>query len=280
MARKGAQKRGTATSKAGTPGRVPNIGDLREVPRYVEGWRAGDVDATTRLQELGRDAAAQVARIADEAGDPALAEFARKLAVITPQLPTNMYALREAAVDASVARALREAPALAEAPPITVAGGTLGIFDPELVKEALVRRGRPRGRPGSLIAGELLVQGLPIQRPVAVQLSPGPAPEGQATVAHRLQVRSGVVFVGPPEASDGPRMGTIRLDPHQTALQLRAAEGGFVRLAPGVYRVGVYFDAPVVRVQLLPDPQPEAPLGRDPTAYEPLPRAPARPEPS
>lgn len=269
MAKRGAQKRGTASSKPQDPEGEPIVGDLREVEACVRRWSEGDPTAASWLQNLGRDAAVIVARLAEAAGDPSLTAFAKKLAVVPPQVTTNLYALREASVEAVIARAREEAPEPSAAPPFQLSGGALGIFDPRVVKEALVRRGRPRTRPEAVAAGEVLSQGLPVNREIPVQLRADPIPEGQEVVRHRLKVESGVIFAGPPEASDGPRMGTVRLDPFATQLDAFLGKGALFRLAPGVYRLGLYFQAPIVHVHIAPDPDPGASLSQD---YQPLPR--------
>ena len=61
-----------------------------------------------------------------------------------------------------------------------------------------------------------------------------------------------VLFVGPPEAADGPRLGTVRLDPHKTALDDHAVRGGFVAVPPGRYAVALTRGAKGLVVHLTP----------------------------
>ena len=80
--------------------------------------------------------------------------------------------------------------------------------------------------------------------------------------------------MGPPEAADGPRMGTVRLDPFSTLLDEHADKGRFVRLPNGVLALHVYLDqAGAVRIHIVADDAPEGQLDLSPMAPVIPPRA-------
>lgn len=257
-------KKDRKRAKAQDPLDVGADADLRTVPAHLNAWRTGQRDeATTTLIGMGRDAAFLVQEAAKDADDPELTELARKLAAIPPQVETNLTALRLHAVSERVEDAKAEAPLLVDVPSHSAVGGAIGLFDPMRVQEDLAKSGRPRRDAERLSAGHVAWFGLPSAEATEVRLSTEPPPEGQATRRLRLDVVSGVVFVGRPEASDGPRLGTVRLDPFHTALD--AHEGRFARLKAGVYAVHGYLGPDGgLRIHVIPDSSPQEALEVDP----------------
>jgi hypothetical protein len=110
--------------------------------------------------------------------------------------------------------------------------------------------------------GDVAWFGLPTAAPTAVRFTTQPCETGALRL--RLRVDSGVVFAGPPEASDGPRLGTVRIDPNRTQLDEHLGKGRFLRMKPGVYRIDARLGPDGVVVHLIPDPDPDARLDLDP----------------
>jgi hypothetical protein len=249
-------------------------GDLRRVPALVEGWLAGDEDAASTLTGLGRDAAHPVLALAEARRSPELAELGRRLLATPPQVATNLLALREASVAALVARVKADAPRLDRAREVEVEGGAFALFDPARVTDALARGGRPRRDAARLGAGDIAWVGLPTAGRTVARLAPGAAPPGLHTLELRLAVESGVVFAGPPEAADGPRLGAVRRDPFSTALDEYRARGAFLRLKAGTYRLQLALaDEDLLLVHLAPDPSPAEPLAVELDSLGAVPRA-------
>lgn len=251
-------------------------GDLRVVSAHVKAFveDGKEDEATAALVAMGRDAAFLVKQEADARAHEGLSELARRLAALPPQVDTNLYPLRRASVKARVEEAKADAPLAVQAENLMAVGGAVALFDPLKVVDDLVKSGRPRRDPARLEAGHLAWVGLPSAEGTPVRLLAEPPPRGQAVRRLRLDVQSGVVFVGPPEASDGPRLGTVRLDPFHTALDAHLEEGAFVRMKPGLYAVSAYLDAQrAVRIHLEPEPEPDLALATDPASLGDLPRA-------
>lgn len=264
MGRKSTKKgKGKASAKA-SGSSVGAEGDLRQVPRYVEALARGDEEAASALMTFGRDASYTVTKMARERGDAQLEALGRRLGAVPPEVETNLFALREASVQSLLAKARTGAPVAQQVKSVAVAGGAVAFFDPARIKDSLVRSGRPRKEPGRVSAGDVAWVGLPTPHATEVRLLFAPPPEGQPGVQLRLRIESGVVFVGPPEAADGPRMGEVRRDPFGTALSEHAASGHFLRVKPGTYSLWVYLASPRdLAVHLTPDPTPEDPLAVD-----------------
>jgi len=249
-------------------------GDLRAVAAHLKAYHNGQSEeATIALMGMGRDASFLVREAAESSDDPELTELAKKLAAVPPQVDTNLYGLRRASVQDRVNEALEDAPLAIEAENLMATGGAIAFFDPMRVQDDLAKSGRPRRDPERAQVGDLAWVGLPTAGGTPVQLHADPPPEGQQTRRLRLKVQSGVVFVGPPEASDGPRLGTVRLDPFHTELDAHMMRGAFVRLKPGIYAVHAYLSDSALEVHLIPDPAPTAEIAVDPASLGDVPRA-------
>lgn len=272
MAKQGSGKKPKPKKKA----KVSPDGDLETIEAHVEAYLAGRSDAATTLTNMGRDAAHTVLQLARAKQSEPLEQFARRLAAIPPQVETNLKDLRRKSVRRRIETERKHAPKAEEAGEVRVAGGAIAVFDPQRVLEDLVLGGRPRQRAERLQAGDIACLGLPTAEEVPVRFQQGPAPDGQPTARLRLKVDSGMVFVGPPEAADGPRMGTVRLDPFSTRLDELAPRGRFLRMSNGVLVVWAYRDAEgAVCLHVAEDPDPGADLGLSPLApvAPPPPRA-------
>lgn len=283
MAKKGATKnRGQRKSKSERKrakakeelNKVGIEGDLRVVSLHCKAFLDGQEDeATAALMVMGRDASFVVRAAADESGNQGLSDLARKLAAVPPQVDTNLHAMRSLSVQILVDDAMEDAPLAVHAENLMAVGGSVAIFDPLMVQEDLAKSGRARRDPERLQAGDLVWMGLPSASGTALHLRSDPVAEGQPTRRLRLQVKSGLVFVGPPEASDGPRLGTVRLDPFHTALNEHLEKGAFVKVKPGIYAVYAYLSDGALALHLLPDPDPSEELVVDPGALGELPGA-------
>lgn len=239
-------------------------GDLRLVGQHIEHFLAGRREAEEALLLLGRDASALVNAEADKRKSEELATLGKKLAAMPPRVSTNLHALRMASVESLASAGKSKAPKLAKAPKVEVKGTSVVLFDPARIADALARSGRVRNDNERVSKGDIAWFGLGTAESHVVQLSSEPPP-GPSRVRLGLEVASGVIFVGPPEAADGPRLGTIRLDPHKTALDDHAVRGGFVAVPPGRYAVGVSKSAGGVVVHLTPV-EGDAPFEVDMTA--------------
>ncbi len=255
-ARKGAVK---------PPTEFDGPGDLRAVEYHVDQWSRGVEEGLNMLLMLGRDASFIVERMAKERGTDELKDLARRLVATRPRMESNLYELRAASVNKLVDDAFTKAPNAVDIGEMEIAGGTLGIFDPKRLAEKLARGGRARKDPAQLNAGDLAAFGLETFKGVNIRFTTNPVEAGQRALQLRLAVDSGVVFVGPAQASDGPRMGTLRLDPFTTTLDQYVNEGRFLRIKPDVYRVfAIPEEGGGVTVHLNPDPNPEEDLQLDP----------------
>ncbi len=253
---------------------VPPEGDLTTIEAHVEAFLAGTSEAATVLTEMGRDAAFTVMQLAKEKKHEELEQFARRLAAIPPQVTTNLHDLRRRSVRRRVEMERREALKAVEVTDLAISGGAVALFDPQRVVEDLATGGRPRRHAERLGAGDIACLGLPQADPVPVRILAEPPPADQPVARLRLHVESGLIFVGPPEASDGPRMGTVRLDPFSTALDDLADRGRFLRMANGVWALWGYIDPDgAVRLHAVPDEAPTEPLELSPMAPVTLPRA-------
>ena len=240
-------------------------GDLRAVEYHVDQWQHGVEEGLNMLLMLGRDAAFIVNKLAKERGNEEIEELGRRLVATRPQLETNLYELRIASVGKLVDEALPTVPNAAEAGALKISGGAFALFDPKRLAEELARGGRPRKDPARMAAGDVVVFGLDAGREVPVQVTTAALPDGQPALEQRLVVESGVIFLGPPQASDGPRMGSLRLDPFSTSLNEHLSQGHLLRLKSGVYRVAAHQDSDGgAVVHLKPDDSPDAPLEIDP----------------
>lgn len=240
MAKKGGKKnRGVKKPKGKNKPKVQvaTDADLRYVPQHVENWLKGVQEAGQALMTLGRDAAYTVLALAQEKDHTELKEFGRKLAAIPPQVDTNLDALREQSVRDHLAKYRNEAPAPSDVTDYEIRGGAIALFDPKRIMENLVHHGRPRRDPTRLVSGALAWYGLPRAEPTKVRFVEDAPPEGQPTARLRVKIESGVLFVGPPEASDGPRLGAVRKNPFGTAIDEYAERSRFLKLKPGTYAV-------------------------------------------
>ena len=232
----------------------------------MDAYRAGEVAAMEVLTSLGRDACFSALKYAEKLGDEELIDFSRRLVAVPPSIETNLFELREASVDARVKEARTVVPALASEP-LVRATGSFALFDPLQTKRFLARGGRARKEPDAQHKGTLAVFGLSVSHEVTVRILQGEGPEGVSGVEQRLRVGSGVVAAGAPESSDGPRLGSVRLDPHRTQLD-EALDKGMAELRalnPGVYRlVAIHPDPRTLAVYIRPDDTPEVSLAKDP----------------
>lgn len=236
-------------------------GDLRLVDLHVQRWIKGEEGPEAALLAMGRDASHTVVQIAEQLGDEKLKEFGRRLAAVRPRVDTNFWALRAGSVERIIldAKARGAKPAF-EAGVLKVPGYAVALFDPILVLDALVKGGRPRNEIPRVARGDITWFARPGREQDGLRFTLEPARDGEADLRLRLRVQSGIVFVGPPEASDGPRLGTLRLDPFRTQLDGFVDQGTFVAVPPGVYRVEVIASSPgEIRLALVEIPKDEPP---------------------
>ncbi|MEM7679290.1 MAG: hypothetical protein AAF449_25235, partial [Myxococcota bacterium] len=208
MAKQGGKGKGKPKPKK-RANKVNARGDLNTIETHVQAYLGGNTDAATVLTEMGRDAAFTVLQLAKRAENADLEKFARRLAAIPPQVETNLHDLRRKSVRRRIETSRRDAAPAVDVD-ATFSGGALGIFDPQRVIEDLAVGGRPRRQADRLEVGDIACIGLPHAGELSVRFFEEAPPEGQAVAKLRLKVESGMVYVGPPEASDGPRMGTVR----------------------------------------------------------------------
>lgn len=213
------------------------VGDLRLVAQHVEGFLNGVREAEEALLLMGRDAAALVLAEADKRKSEPLSELGRKLAALRPRVDTNLHELRAESVGRLCELAQKNAPKLSSSPVITVRSPAVALFDPVRVVDALARTGRPRNDVARVTAGDIAWAGLGGKESYAVRLTADAPADAAGALELRLVVESGAVFVGPPEAADGARLGTVRLDPYRTGLDDHLERGAFVGVAAGAYRV-------------------------------------------
>lgn len=239
MGRKSREKKEKRKKKQTAPAanEVEGAGDLRLVAAHVNEYRKGVEEAETALRMLGRDAALTVIRLGEELADAKVIELGQSLVAVRPRFPTNLYELREDSVAKHIEAARKDAPLLTDDVKVPDQSLAVGIFDPARVADALIKSGKPRQRAERLGAGDIAWFPINHAASAAVRLKVGEAPKSATSSAMRVCVESGIVFVGPPQASDGPRLGTIRLDPFTTNLDKHLSAGVFVRVAPGQYEV-------------------------------------------
>jgi hypothetical protein len=249
--------------KSGMPSKgFEGPGDLRAVRYHVEQWRKHGVEeARNMLMMLGRDASFTVCEVAEEWKDEELLAFGRRLVAVRPQLETNLDDLRRLSVKTHVEEAKESALPAVEIEGVQAVGGAFALFDPQRLIEDLTKGGRPRKELDRVNAGDVAWFGLPTAGATAIRFTTQPAPAGALRL--RLRVDSGVVFAGAPEASDGPRLGTVRRDPHRTRLDEHLNSGHFLRMKPGVYRIDARLESGTVMVHLRPDEAPETKLEID-----------------
>ncbi len=219
---------------------VTGSGDLRLIEAHVTQWLAGTPEAEAALKMLGRDASLTVMQIGERLKNAEVVEFGKRLVAVKPQFPTNLMALREDSVVQHVARAQSDAPQVSADAELHVGSHTLAIFDPALVADALVKGGKPRADGARVAEGHVAVFSLDPLMEADVGTTTEAVADDQPVTVRRVLVKSGVVFCGPQEASDGPRLGTVRLDPFRTALDDHLERGAFRRVQPGVYKVSAY----------------------------------------
>jgi hypothetical protein len=256
---KKARREGTTTSLVTTTGEQglyaqledAGSGDLRLVGQHVEKFLEGVREAEEALLLLGRDASALVIAEAAKRDDPRLVELGRKLAAMPPRVSTNLHELRKASVAELAEAGLKRAPALSRSPKVEVHGPAAVLFDPLRIADALARSGRVRNDTERVTRGDIAWFGLGAASSYTLTLTSA-APTDAPILRAPLEVGSGVLFVGPPEAADGPRLGTVRLDPHKTALDDHAVRGGFVAVPPGRYAVALTRGAKGLVVHLTP----------------------------
>jgi len=237
------------------------LGDLRLVEAHVEQMIQGIAEAEVALKMMGRDAATTVEQLGKLRNNQKVLDLAKKLIAVRPEVPTNLFELREASVLGLVEQALAEAPSIAEEPQISDQMIAIALFDPVCVGDILIKTGRVRTKGDRLGRGDLAMMPLTPNVSRTALITQTPAPEGQPTSNVRLRVESGVIFVGPPEASDGERLGAIRFDPFKTKLNQFLDRGGFVRVEPGFYQVAAYEDGDKVCFHLTStDPKDQDPL--------------------
>lgn len=213
-------------------------GDLRLLETHVDNYLKGVKEAETALRLLGRDASATVMEMAERLKNKDLLEFGKRLVAVKPTVETNMMELRHESIVENLARAKATALDLDDAPIITVTGPTVALFDPLKIADALARGGRPRNQIERVARGDLAWFAPGADR-VKVSLTREEADADADALELRLVIESGLFFVGPAEAADGPRMGTVRFDPFRTGLDDFIDRGRFVALEPGPYALRV-----------------------------------------
>lgn len=244
--------------------KVTGSGDLRLIPAHVEHFLAGNEQARIALRALGRDAAVPVMRAALELGNAELEEFAQKLFATKPAVETNLMVMREVSVMEHVESSRGKARAL-DGATLKLRGHDAAFFDPALHARSLARGGRPRNEPSELSTGRIAWFLLAPDEEAELELALEPPPAGALSL--RLRVSSGVVFVGSSSASDGPRLGELRLDPFHTRLDEHLAEGALLTLDPGLYELGAVRAGPGrVRVSFASLPESAPALDVDLTA--------------
>ena len=224
-------------------------GDLRLIEPHVKNFIKGVEEAEGALRMMGRDASQVVVELGEALEDERVVELGKNLVAVKPQVPTNLRALRHASVAGHVAEAGSSAPLLIDGGAVAAPGNVIALFDPMRVADALVKSGRPRTDAERVGKGDLAIFPLPagVEN---VTFSLEAPPEGQDTSDVRLTIDSGVAFIGPPEASDGPRMGEIRIHPFRTGLDDFLERGSFRRVEAGRYDVRAYQDGETVCVHL------------------------------
>jgi hypothetical protein len=253
--KKNKNKNSSKVNKSSSPKSEPLVqaevlGDLRLIEAHVEEFLKGSEEAEAALKIMGRDAALTVEKLAKENESEELLSFARRLIPMRPEVETNLFALREQSILDIIEEALESAPSVSESPVVADQSIAFSVFDPFCVGDVLIRTGRIRTDPKRLGQGDLALYPLALEQMTDVQLTAEPVPDGQVTSDVWLRVQSGVVFIGPPEATDGERLGSIRFDPFSTKLNQHLERGGFVRVEPGCYQVRAFDGGDKVCVHL------------------------------
>jgi hypothetical protein len=125
----------------------------------VKKWKAGDMVGAEGLMDLGRDASFLVLALGEKAKDEELLAFGKKLVAVPPRVPTNLHALREAAVERLI-KAHQDAGSIESIVDLEI-GTATAFFDPRRVAADLARYGRPRREAKRLEAGDLAWFGIP-----------------------------------------------------------------------------------------------------------------------
>jgi len=227
------------------------LGDLRLVEAHVQAWLQGEERAEGALKMMGRDAAAIVERLGRELEETKLIELARRLVPMRPEVETNLFELRMESIQALVEEAKTQAADLSQHPTVTGQEVSVAIFDPMRVADVLIRTGRVRTLPKRVGAGDIAAFPLPPNEAFNIQVSDSSVPDEQATSVASLQVQSGTVFIGPPEASDGERLGSIRFDPFMTNLHRHLSRGLFIQIPSGSYDIHAFRDGTTVCLHFL-----------------------------
>ncbi|MBI2376513.1 MAG: hypothetical protein HYV07_21135 [Deltaproteobacteria bacterium] len=219
-------------------GAEPNLGagDLRLLDILVADFMNGVPEAETTLKIIGRDAAHTVTRMGEQKGHAGLIELGKKLIAIRPQVETNLLELRRASVSAHLERAEATAP-LATDGSVDVGWHSVAIFDPACVVDDLAKGGRPRQDPKRIVAGDIAWFSLAPDAAASIRFTTAEPQGDEPGLRLKLRVASGLVYVGPPEASDGPRLGEVRLDPFTTRFDEHLSKGQLVKLKPGDYEL-------------------------------------------
>jgi hypothetical protein len=223
------------------PGGAYSAGDLRTIHIHAKNFLDGIPQAETALTMMGRDAAHTVSQLAEADESKRLEELAKRLVALKPKVETNLQALRYRAVERHVEAGLRSALRATDVRDFTVSAGRVALFDPRRVADALAVSGRPRTDPERAQRGDIVWFHWTSHERIACRFFSGAPPEGQHLASGFLQVDSGVVFVGPPEAADGPRIGSVRLDPFSTGLDQHLPTGRLLQMRSGGYRVSSVF---------------------------------------
>ena len=231
------QQEPETSNAAAVDGDSSALGDLRLVEGHVQAWLQGEERAEGALKVMGRDAAAIVERLGKELGEPKLLSLARRLIPMRPEVDTNLFELRRESVNLLIEEALGAADKLEDQPTVPNQTISVAIFDPVRVSDILIKTGRVRTLPKRIGSGDFAAFPLQHDETFDVQLMDSDVPEGQETSTVPLHVQSGVVFVGPPEASDGERLGSIRFDPFVTNLHKHQSRGQYIQVPPGSYDV-------------------------------------------
>lgn len=221
--------------------KVTGSGDLRLIPAHIEHFLAGNEQARIALRALGRDAAVPLLRAAVELKHAELETFAQKLFATKPAVETNLMVMREVSVMEHVESGRAKAKPL-DGAKVTVRGSQAGLFDPALHAKSLARGGRPRSEAAALGSGQIAWFLLAPDEEAELELHAEPVPASALSL--RLRVKSGLVFVGSPEAADGPRLGELRLDPFRTRFDEYVGTGGLFAAEPGLYELGAARAAP------------------------------------
>ncbi|MBI4819967.1 MAG: hypothetical protein HY791_27075 [Deltaproteobacteria bacterium] len=225
-------------------------GDLRLIDILAEDFIKGVPEAETTLTMMGRDASYTVTRIGEEKRHAGLVELGKKLVALKPQVATNLYELRRASIAEHLA--VSNAPTATDTT-VELAWHSVALFDPAVLAADLVKGGRVRNDPKRIAAGDLAWFSLAPDERASIRFTTADGVTDEPGLKLKLRVSSGLVFVGPPEASDGPRLGEVRLDPFRTKLDEYLDKGRLVRVKAGDYLLVARRTEPgQIGVRLLP----------------------------